>query len=399
MARVVLGVTGGIAAYKSANLIRLLAGAGHDVHVVLTKNATRFIGEVTLEALSHNKVHVVDPDLFTDAETVKHVELGKKADLIIVAPATASFLARVAVGISDDLLTTTLLTADCPILLAPAMHTEMWTNAATAQNITTLVSRGFEFVGPNTGRLTGSDSGVGRLSEPEEIFSVAEALLSERLLVGKRVVVTAGGTREPIDSVRFIGNYSSGKQGLAFAREASRQGANVVLVACNLEAATWPGVEVIDVQTTSELMGVLKQEVLAADLVVMAAAVSDFSPEEFFEGKLHRTESNEPTLRLLANPDVLKTIVEMTNRSNPRPIFVGFAAEIGQQLEQAARRKLESKGCDFVIANDVSGGKVFGEDSNEVILVSSDSTQRFAGTKEYIAKECMSAIAGKLRVL
>jgi phosphopantothenoylcysteine decarboxylase/phosphopantothenate--cysteine ligase len=229
--RVVLGVTGGIAAYKATGIIRLLTEAGHDVKVIPTANALRFIGATTLEALSHNSV---DPDLYTDVEAVKHVELGQTADLVIVAPATASFLARMASGLADDLLMNTLLATKAPILVAPAMHTEMWQNPATVANVATLRQRGIEILEPAVGRLTGADSGPGRLPEPEEIVAAALALSAPQDLSGKRFLITAGGTQEPIDPVRFLGNHSSGKQGIALATEATKRGAKVTLIAANV---------------------------------------------------------------------------------------------------------------------------------------------------------------------
>ncbi|MTA95018.1 MAG: bifunctional phosphopantothenoylcysteine decarboxylase/phosphopantothenate--cysteine ligase CoaBC, partial [Actinobacteria bacterium] len=253
MANVIVGVTGGIAAYKSASLIRLFTEAGHNVQVVATENATRFIGKVTLEALSHNRVEMIDPDLFTDVEGVKHVALAKSADLVVIAPATASFIAKIAAGIADDLLTTTVLTASCPIVIAPAMHTEMWDNKATVQNVSLLKTRGYQVVEPGVGRLTGEDSGVGRLAEPVDIFEAAIVNLGNKPLAGVRVLVTAGGTRERIDPARYVGNYSSGKQGIAFARAAKDLGATVHIIAANVNNSLLLGLEHEIVESTAEL--------------------------------------------------------------------------------------------------------------------------------------------------
>lgn len=397
MARIVLGVTGGIAAYKSAGLIRLFSEAGHEVKVVATRNATRFIGEITLEALSHNKVEVVDPDLFTDADTVKHVALGQGTDLVVIAPATASFIARLAAGLADDLLTTTVLSTSAPVLIAPAMHTEMWQNQATISNVEILISRGFNFVGPESGRLTGEDSGLGRLSDAKQIFDSASTLLGPKLLLGKKVLVTAGGTREPIDTVRFLGNYSSGKQGLAFAHEARRQGADVTVIACNIDQALVESLKAIHVSTTAELSAELTMHSKDSDLLVMSAAVADFGVKEHHPGKLHRSEAASKALELTPNPDLLRELIQSAKQENRKTVFVGFAAEVDEaNLEKLAREKLSAKGCDFIIANDVSDGKVFGADVNSVVLVSEDSVLSVAGSKQKVAQECLSVIATKL---
>lgn len=397
LARIVLGVTGGIAAFKSAGLIRLFAEAGHEVKVVATKNATRFIGEITLEALSHNKVEVVDPDLFSDADTVKHVALGQSADLVVIAPATASFIARLAAGLADDLLTTTVLSTTAPVVIAPAMHTEMWLNQATVSNVEVLSDRGFTFVGPESGRLTGEDSGPGRMSEAGQVFDCALALLGPKLLSGKKVLVTAGGTREPIDGVRFLGNYSSGKQGLAFAKEAKRQGAEVMVIACNIEQSLIAPLDAIHVSTTAELSGALTEQSKDADLLVMSAAVADFRAKNLHTGKLHRSALAARTIDLIPNPDLLGELIKAAKEEKRKTVFVGFAAEVDPvNLEELAREKLASKGCDFIIANDVSDSKVFGSDYNNVIMVSDDSVLSIAGSKQKVAEECLSFIAAKI---
>lgn len=397
MANVVVGVTGGIAAYKSAALVRLLSEAGHSVQVVATLNATRFIGTTTLEALSHNKVQVVDPDLFTDVETVKHVSLAKSADLILIAPATASFLAKVAAGIADDLLTTTVLTATCPVIIAPAMHTEMWENAATQQNVSTLRLRGLHIVGPGVGRLTGEDTGVGRLAEPEEILSAARALLGERILEGVRVLVTTGGTRERIDPARYVGNFSSGKQGLAFARAAIEMGASVRVIAANVDQSLLQGIEHSNVVSTSELSKSINDAIGSFDLLVMAAAVADYSPTIVSDVKIKRVDSGENIqISLNANPDIVAAVSEKTRSKGSHAVIVAFAAESEEDLESLAKTKLLSKKCDFVVANSISSGEVFGSDHNSVILVSESNSASFSGSKLEIARAVLQIVSSKV---
>lgn len=396
MANIVVGVTGGIAAYKSASLIRLLSEAGHHVQVVVTANALRFIGETTLEALAKTKVQVVDPELFTDVDQVKHVTLAKQADLIVVAPATASFLAKVASGIADDLLTTTFLATSGPVVLAPAMHTEMWENPATVENIATLKKRGVQIVEPGVGRLTGEDSGVGRLADVQDIFSSCLALL-EGPLRGKRVVVTTGGTREPIDAVRFIGNYSSGKQGIAFARAAQLLGAKVHLISANVESSLLVGIETTKVSTASELQMALKTVGENFDILVMAAAVSDFRSEQISEVKLNRRGVGESLdLRLVPNADLLAEFTASLGGKRSTKIIIGFAAEASADLERSAKSKLEEKDCDFVVANDISGGKVFGMDDSSVVLVEKNSATAISGTKFEVAKSVWSIVTSRL---
>ncbi len=396
MANVVIGVTGGIAAYKSAPLIRLFSEAGHQVQVVATENAFRFIGRATLEALSKNPVFFVDPELFTDVDQVKHISIAKNADLIVVAPATASFLAKLSAGIADDLLTTTALAAACPVILAPAMHTEMWQSAATQNNLETLLERDFIIVPPGVGRLTGDDSGIGRLAEPEVIFDASTACL-EGVLTGIRVCVTAGGTREPIDAVRFIGNYSSGKQGLAFAKAAKRMGAEVHLIAANLDESMCVGFNAVHVSTTADLQKALLAQIDKFDVLVMAAAVADFSPSDPVAHKIKRSESgNILNLSLVANPDILKEVTSAVTNSSRTPVVVGFAAESGGNLEDLGKLKLEAKGCDFIVANDVSEFKVFGDEQNNILLISRADTSSHSGSKEMVASEVMSKVAANI---
>jgi len=396
VANVVVGVTGGIAAYKSAPLIRLFSEAGHSVQVVATENAFKFIGRATLEALSKNPVFIVDPELFTDVDQVKHIAISKSADLIVVAPATASFIAKVAAGIADDLLTTTVLAATAPVVLAPAMHTEMWQAASTVQNISTLESRNFSIVSPGVGRLTGQDTGIGRLAEPELIFETAVAFL-EGPLTGFRVCVTLGGTREPIDAVRYIGNHSSGKQGIAFAKAAKSLGAEVSVIAANVDSEALLGIEVTKVQTALQLHEELMSKVDKIDVLIMAAAVADFSPDNPSSTKLKRSElGSNLSLNLSANPDILKEFVKAVRAASRRVLTLGFAAEAGGDLEDIARAKLVAKGCDYILANDVSNGAVFGSDDNSVLLISRSTKSLYQGTKVSIANAVMSKLATKV---
>ena len=396
--RVVLGVTGGIAAYKATGIIRLLTESGHDVKVIPTANALRFIGATTLEALSHNSV---DPDLYTDVESVKHVELGQSADLVIVAPATAAFLARMASGLADDLLMNTILATKAPILVAPAMHTEMWQNAATLNNVATLRARGIEVLDPAVGRLTGADSGPGRLPEPEEIVSAALALAAPQDLAGKRILISAGGTQEPIDPVRFLGNHSSGKQGIALAVEATKRGASVTLVAANVSEAIPALHKVIQVSTASELSEAIIAELLEVDAVIMAAAVADFRVEMAADKKLKRSElGSEINLKLVANPDILAGLVARIKADSLGVVSVGFAAETAasvNELQRLAEHKLEAKGCDILVANNVSHGAVFGSDENSVIVLTQHgSVTSRDGSKTAIANHILDVLGQEI---
>src|SRR4051794_3753283 len=399
--RIVLGVAGGIAAYKAVLLLRLLREAGHAVRVIPTHAALEFVGRPTWEALSGEPATA---EVFEDVTHVPHVALGKGADLVIVAPATADLLARAAAGRADDLLTSTLLTARCPVLLAPAMHTEMWEHAATRANVATLRSRGVHVLDPASGRLTGTDTGRGRLPEPAEIFAAARALLApaapEGDLAGWRVVVSAGGTREPLDPVRFLGNRSSGLQGYALAAAAADRGAKVLLVAANTALPDPDGVEVIAVGTAREL----RERVLAAaqdaDAVVMAAAVADFRPAEVAEHKIKKTDDPDdtPVVRLVRNPDVLADLVAGRTAGRLRgPVIVGFAAETGDAAGDVlthAEAKLRRKGCDLLVVNDVSGGQVFGAARNAVTLLEPSGRRRAVpeGDKRQIADAVWDAV-------
>ena len=393
--RIVVGITGGIAAYKAVALVRLLVKAGHDVKVIPTQNALRFVGSTTLEAISRN---TVDPDLYTDVADVKHVEIGQSADLIIVAPATASFIARTAAGIADDLLSNVILASKAPVVIAPAMHTEMWQNVATERNIETLKRDGMFIVEPAIGQLTGNDVGAGRMAEPEEIFERALAATCRKDLLGKRILISAGGTREPIDPVRFIGNSSSGKQGLALAQAASNRGAEVTLVLANVQASQ--PFRTINVGTASELLEAMRENVLNSDAVIMAAAVGDFRVAEQSLTKIKKSQTVEDfSISLVQNEDVLASLRQLISAKNSPCLLVGFAAETqpdSDKLQNLALAKMQAKGCDLMVANDVSGGQVFDQESNSVIIVAKHQEPvRAAGSKLVVADvilDCMSLI-------
>ncbi|WP_296631713.1 bifunctional phosphopantothenoylcysteine decarboxylase/phosphopantothenate--cysteine ligase CoaBC [Rhodoluna sp.] len=397
--RIIVGVTGGIAAYKATSIIRQLTEAGHSVKVIPTANALRFIGATTLEALSHN---TVDPDLYTDVDSVKHVALGQEADLVLVAPATAAFLGRYAAGIADDLLLNTLLVTKAPVVVAPAMHTEMWNHPSTQENVATLEERGVRVMVPAEGRLTGADYGIGRLPEPEEIVKFALANYPVSSLAGKHFVVTAGGTQEPIDPVRFIGNHSSGKQGIAIAREAKARGARVTLIAANLEDSNEFDAQ-LNVHTAAELQAAVAATLSEATVLVMTAAVSDFKVANGAEQKLKRAElfaeQSSIQITLEQNPDILADAVAQLAADNSKCITVGFAAETagGEALEKFAQHKLASKGCHILVANDVSNGAVFGAETNDtLILTKSGRAVSAKGSKALVAAELLDVIESEL---
>jgi phosphopantothenoylcysteine decarboxylase/phosphopantothenate--cysteine ligase len=390
--RVVLGVSGGIAAYKACELLRLFTESGHDVTVVPTEAALEFVGAPTWAALSGKPVST---DVWTGVHEVPHVRLGQTADLVVVAPATADLLARAAHGLADDLLTSTLLTARCPVVFAPAMHTEMWEHPATVANVATLRERGALVIEPAEGRLTGTDTGKGRLPEPAEIFAIAGDLLARvssaggQDLAGRRVVVSAGGTREYLDPVRFLGNRSSGLQGYALARTAAARGAEVTLVAANVTLPDPAGVKVVRVETTGQMQDEIVAACQAADVVVMAAAPADFRPETFADAKIKKSEDGVvPEIRLTQTPDILAGLAH--DRPHPGLVVVGFAAETGDAagtVMDHARAKLTRKGCDLLVVNDVGGGKVFGAEDNEAVVLGADgsATQVPRGSKSALA--------------
>ncbi|WP_117210937.1 bifunctional phosphopantothenoylcysteine decarboxylase/phosphopantothenate--cysteine ligase CoaBC [Allorhizocola rhizosphaerae] len=372
MSSVVLGVSGGIAAYKACELLRLLTESGHSVRVIPTEAALRFVGAPTWEALSHQPVAT---SVFSDVHEVAHVRIGQSADLVMVVPATADLLARAAHGQADDLLTSTLLTARCPIVYAPAMHTEMWEHPATAENVATLRRRGSLVIEPDVGRLTGADTGKGRLPSPESLFEIAQHVLAgvKQDMAGRRVVVTAGGTREPLDPVRFLGNRSSGKQGYAFARTAVARGAQVVLIAANVDLPVPAGVELIRVETTAELRDATIEAFKGAEVVIMAAAPADFRPASVAEQKIKkRADGTAPTIELTVNPDIA---AELGASKQAGQVLVAFAAETHDALAHA-REKLARKRADLIVVNDVGTGRVFGSDGNEATIIDADGTMR-----------------------
>lgn len=392
---ILVGVTGGIAAYKAAGVIRGFTELGHTVKVLPTQNALRFIGATTLEALSHN---VVDSDLYTDVDSVKHIALAKEADLVVIAPATAAFIARYAHGIADDLLLNVLLATTAKVVVSPAMHTEMWQHPATVANIETLRSRGVEIIEPAFGRLTGDDSGPGRLPESEAIVSGALSSIAKGDLTGKRITIAAGGTREPIDAVRYIGNRSSGKQGLALADAAIARGADVKLIAINIEADLSRFPKVRNVSSTADLATALDEMLPTSDVIMMPAAVSDFRVAKVESGKLNRQESQEQELKLVANPDLLSGLSKTRQELGLSTILVGFAAEVlsetqdSAELLDRAKAKLARKNVDMIVANDVSHGAVFDQDHNSVMIVSNSDSLLSKGTKLEVANDVLDEI-------
>jgi len=399
--RVVLGVSGGIAAYKACELLRRLTESGHDVTVIPTEGALEFVGATTWAALSG---HPVATDVWTDAHAVPHVELGQQADLVVVAPATADLLARAAHGRADDLLTNTLLTARCPVVFAPAMHTEMWEHPATVANVATLRERGAVVIEPAEGRLTGADTGKGRLPEPAEIFEICRDVLHRGAqapdLTGRHVVVSAGGTREFLDPVRFLGNRSSGRQGHALARTAAARGAEVTLIAANVTLPDPAGVKVVRVTSTAELRDAVVAATATADAVVMAAAPADFRPVATSASKIKKTDDRTaPAIELTVNPDILAEISRQRVRSGA--VIVGFAAETGDDsgtVLEHARAKLARKGCDLLVVNDVSGGAVFGSTENEAVLLAPDAEPVVVprGSKEQLAHAIWDEVLSRI---
>lgn len=400
--RVVVGVSGGIAAYKACHLVREFKERGDDVRVIPTENALNFVGAATFEALSGNPV---DTGVFSRVDEVQHVRLGQEADLVVVAPATADFLARVAAGRADDLLTSTILVATCPVVLAPAMHTEMWRNPATQANVATLRKRGITVLEPAHGRLTGKDTGPGRLPEPQVIAELARTVLRTGAflptLAGTRVVISAGGTRESIDPVRFIGNHSSGKQGFALGDVAAQRGASVTIVAGATDELEAPsGAEIVRVRTTRDMQREMMERAPEADVVVMAAAVADFRPAAESDTKLKKGKSDDAlaTLRLTENPDILKSLVEMREDGASRAVIIGFAAETDHELENG-RAKLARKGADMLMLNSVAGGGVFGQARNRGWLLSADGGVEEIpdGTKHEVAVRFWDAVERLLK--
>ncbi|WP_380284134.1 bifunctional phosphopantothenoylcysteine decarboxylase/phosphopantothenate--cysteine ligase CoaBC [Kitasatospora purpeofusca] len=395
--RVVLGVSGGIAAYKACELLRRFTESGHRVTVVPTAAALHFVGEATWAALSGRPAAT---ETWENVHEVPHVRIGQNADLVVVAPATADLMAKAAHGLADDLLTNTLLTARCPVVLAPAMHTEMWEHPATRENVATLRRRGVIVLEPASGRLTGKDTGKGRLPEPSAIFDACRAVLrygGERTdLAGRHVVVSAGGTREPLDPVRYLGNRSSGKQGYALAATAAARGARVTLISANAALPDPAGVDVVRVATALELRDAVLKAAEGADAVVMAAAVADFRPAVYAAGKIKKVEGVEPApVELVRNPDVLAELSAHRTRSGR--VVVGFAAETDDVLAHG-RAKLARKGCDLLVVNEVGDGKAFGQDVNEAVVLGADGSETPVpvGPKEVLADVVWDLVAERL---
>jgi len=396
--RIVLGVGAGIAAYKSCELLRLLTESGHDVRVVPTPDALRFVGEATWAALSGQPVTSTAWDQVHD---VPHVRLGQTADLLLVAPATADLLARAAAGMSGDLLTAVLLTARCPVIFAPAMHTEMWEHPATQANVSTLRARGVLVLEPAAGRLTGHDSGPGRLPEPAELLRAAVRVLARGAaglapdLAGRQVVVSAGGTREELDPVRFIGNWSSGLQGYALAVTAAARGAKVTLVAANVTLPDPAGARVLPVTSAAQLRDAVTGAARDADAVIMAAAVADYRPEARSTTKIKKTGAAPDPIRLVENPDILREL--SAHRPRPGQVVVGFAAET-EDLLGNGRAKLAAKGCDLLVVNQVGPGIGFGVSDNEAVVLAADGslTRVGRGPKEALADAIWDLVADRL---
>ncbi|MGR0317875.1 bifunctional phosphopantothenoylcysteine decarboxylase/phosphopantothenate--cysteine ligase CoaBC [Agromyces sp. ZXT2-3] len=410
---IVVGITGGIAAYKAVSVVRSLVLAGHDVHVVPTESALRFVGRPTLEAISRNPVHV---DLFEGVAEVRHVAIGQAADLIVIAPATANSIAKLATGLADDLLGNTVLASEAPLVIAPAMHTEMWRHPATQANIATLRERGATIVGPAVGQLTGADRGPGRLEEPDVIVAAAldvarrngldagtgdaeTASTGAGDLAGRRVVVTAGGTREPLDPVRFLGNRSSGKQGVAIAEAAAARGAEVTLVAANLEVASPGGCRVVPVSTALELQEAVISAASLADVVVMAAAVADFRPADVSDAKIKKVDGQETmSIELVRNPDILAGLGAAPHDGT---VLVGFAAETEpdpERLLELGRAKRRAKGADLLVVNRVGWRHGFAADENAVSVIGADDAVAAvaSGTKMSVAHAILDVIAARL---
>jgi phosphopantothenoylcysteine decarboxylase / phosphopantothenate---cysteine ligase len=399
--RIVLGVSGGIAAYKACEVLRGLAESGHDVRVVPTVAALRFVGEATWAALSGHPVSTV---VWDDVHEVPHVRLGQEADLVLVVPATADLLARAAHGLADDLLTSTLLTARCPVVYVPAMHTEMWEHQATVDNVALLRSRGAVVVDPAVGRLTGADSGKGRLPEPDEIVALARDVLagapSKPDLTGRHVLVSAGGTREHLDPVRFLGNRSSGRQGYALARAAVSRGAKVTLVSANVALPDPAGADVITVGSAAQMRDAVLDAASSADAVIMAAAVADFRPVTFAESKIKKTsDGGVPHVELERTADILAEL--SASRRREGQVVVGFAAETGDasgSVLDHGRTKLAAKGCDLLVVNEVGADRGFESEDNEAVVLGSDgsATPIPRGPKSALAHVVWDLVAARL---
>lgn len=402
---IVVGVTGGIAAYKSVHLVRLLTKAGHEVTVIPTEDALRFVGLPTWESISR---HPVTTSVHEDVARVRHVALGQAADLVIVAPATANTIAKMVAGLADNLLGTTLLASTAPVVIAPAMHTEMWQHPATRANIDTLRERGVRIVGPAEGELAGGDSGPGRMSEPEEIFEQALAAIAPRDLDGLRIVVSAGGTREPIDPVRFLGNRSSGRQGVALAVAAADRGADVLLVAVNVsgdvdaDAVRHPGIRIQRAGTAADLATVMRDAAGESDVVVMAAAVADYRPAETSERKLTKEGGGVPAIELVENEDIVAglSVVRSDGGAPTGQTIVAFAAETPRdeaELLERARRKQQRKGVDLLAVNEVGWERGFEGGGNDVHILGQGGAVvgSASGSKREVADAIWDAVVAQ----
>lgn len=397
--KVILGVAGGIAAYKVVQVARDLAKLGADVRVIMTRSANRFVGEQTFAALTGNPV---SNELFGAGADVPHVELARGADLMIVAPATANVIAKMAAGLADDLLSATLLTATCSVLVVPAMHTEMWDNSATEHNVALLRERGIEILGPDSGDLSSGDSGRGRMVDPEEIVAEAVDLLARSVdLAGRRLLITAGGTREPIDPVRYIGNHSSGRMGYVIAEEAARRGAKVILVSGSTHLEPPPGVDVAPAKTAQEMLDVVLQHAGEADAIIKAAAVADFMPQVSVSSKMKKSDG-APEITLLPTPDILKELGTREGLRKPGGILVGFAAETEPDMDKLAEHaesKRVNKGADLIVANQVgvsdSGFEV--GTTRAVIATPAGPEELGLLTKKALARVLLDRIAIALR--
>lgn len=386
--RIVVGLTGGIAAYKVVSVIRSLVERGCEVHVIPTESALNFIGRATLEAISRNPVH---DSIFDGVAEVRHVALGQSADAILIAPATAHSLSALAEGRGDSLLLTTVLASTAPVVVAPAMHTEMWEQAATQANIATIVERGVTVVGPISGRLTGSDTGVGRLAEPDDIVEAVLAALAPQDLMGLRVLISAGGTREPIDPVRFIGNRSTGAMGVALAENAKARGATVTLIAAHLEVPAPRGIRTVAVDTAADMHEAVTREFETADVFISAAAVSDYRLENPSSSKLKKPDGI-PVLKLAVNPDILAEVA--ANKGNR--MVVGFAAETEETtLDAVLAAKAKAKGVDLLVGNLVGASRGFGNNSTTIVLVNSEGVRigDESGSKAHIASRILDRVS------
>ena len=407
--RILVGVAGGIAAYKACHIIRDFKEQGDDVRVIPTESALSFVGAATFEALSGNPVST---SVFDAVDEVQHVALGQQADAVVIAPATADLIARLACGRADDLLTASVLVATCPVIVVPAMHTEMWLNPATQDNVATLRRRGITVMEPAHGRLTGKDTGAGRLPEPNQIAEFARTVMDGHQVPfdwqGRKVVVSAGGTQENLDPVRFLGNRSSGRQGFALAEIAAQRGADVTIVAGATEDLPVPsGADVVRVTSTRDMEAAMNEHSADADIVIMAAAVADYRPAHVADSKMKKGAADEDLARLelVENPDILKGLVKRRDSGeiNKDAVIVGFAAETGDDntsVLEYAQQKFHRKGCDVLMANEVGEGKVFGQPTSAgwILRRNAEPVVVEHGSKQVVAAQILDAVNEMLPV-